>query len=98
MLNQSSNSNTLKLNTRTALAFLENANSPTGITTVTLSPTVIERDSEFCWVCLGLWKPHAPPGTTVTGTMRMRPIQLVMPRRSSTHPWPDHHHQPSRSS
>ncbi|KAH8343205.1 hypothetical protein KR059_006384, partial [Drosophila kikkawai] len=36
------NNNTLKLNTRTALAFLENGNS----TTVTLSPAAIERDSE----------------------------------------------------
>ncbi|XP_020797931.1 uncharacterized protein LOC110176058 [Drosophila serrata] len=47
--NNNTNSNTLKLNTRTALAFLENditTASPTGITTVTLSPAAIERDSE----------------------------------------------------
>ncbi|KAH8235824.1 hypothetical protein KR032_008516, partial [Drosophila birchii] len=44
--NNNNSSNTLKLNTRTALAFLENGNSPTGITTVTLSPAAIERDSE----------------------------------------------------
>ncbi|XP_020802885.1 uncharacterized protein LOC110179617 isoform X2 [Drosophila serrata] len=41
-----SNSNTLKLNTHTALALLENGNSPTGITTVTMSPAAIERDSD----------------------------------------------------
>ncbi|KAH8366951.1 hypothetical protein KR200_006203 [Drosophila serrata] len=40
------NSNTLKLNTRTALAVLENGNSSTGISTVTLSPAAIERDLE----------------------------------------------------
>ncbi|KAH8366941.1 hypothetical protein KR200_005365 [Drosophila serrata] len=42
----SPNINSIKLNTCTALAFLMNGNSPTGITTVTLSPAVIERDSE----------------------------------------------------
>ncbi|XP_017045827.1 uncharacterized protein LOC108091232 [Drosophila ficusphila] len=39
-------SNTLKLNTRTAMAFLESGNSTGGITSVTLSPAAIERDSE----------------------------------------------------
>ncbi|KAH8366952.1 hypothetical protein KR200_006204 [Drosophila serrata] len=38
--------NTLKLNTRTALAVLENGNLATGITTVALSPAAIERDLE----------------------------------------------------
>ncbi|KAH8388709.1 hypothetical protein KR200_005000, partial [Drosophila serrata] len=43
---RTANSNTLKLNTHTALALLENGNSPTGITTVTMSPAAIERDSD----------------------------------------------------
>ncbi|KAH8313924.1 hypothetical protein KR067_001228, partial [Drosophila pandora] len=41
------NSSGLKLNTRTALAFLENGNpTPGAMPTVTLSPAAIERDSE----------------------------------------------------
>ncbi|XP_020805080.1 uncharacterized protein LOC110181617 [Drosophila serrata] len=44
--NNNTNRNTLKLNTRTALAFLENGSSPTGISTVNLSPATTERDSE----------------------------------------------------
>ncbi|KAH8368423.1 hypothetical protein KR084_011392, partial [Drosophila pseudotakahashii] len=40
------NNNTLKLNTRTAMAFLESGGSTGGITSVTLSPAAIERDSE----------------------------------------------------
>ncbi|KAH8364902.1 hypothetical protein KR200_001955 [Drosophila serrata] len=39
--NNNTNRNTLKLNTRTALAFLENGSSPTGIST-----TTTERDSQ----------------------------------------------------
>nr|XP_016924297.2 uncharacterized protein LOC108005502 [Drosophila suzukii] len=40
------NNNTLKLNTRTAMAFLESGGSSAAITSVTLSPAAIERDSE----------------------------------------------------
>jgi len=40
------NNNTLKLNTRTAMAFLESGGSSGAITSVTLSPAAIERDSE----------------------------------------------------
>ncbi|XP_017005359.2 probable serine/threonine-protein kinase cdc7 [Drosophila takahashii] len=44
--NSNNNNNTLKLNTRTAMAFLESGGSAGGITSVTLSPAAIERDSE----------------------------------------------------
>ncbi|XP_016950422.1 uncharacterized protein LOC108024810 [Drosophila biarmipes] len=44
--NGQNNNNTLKLNTRTAMAFLESASSSAAITSVTLSPAAIERDSE----------------------------------------------------
>ncbi|XP_017065141.1 uncharacterized protein LOC108103904 [Drosophila eugracilis] len=43
---QNNNSTTLKLNTRTAMAFLESGGSASAITSVTLSPAAIERDSE----------------------------------------------------